>query len=200
MMISEQKFTRYLGAMGLLFLVIGSLGGRWTAPTKVEYVPQVTTVISPPQIVRQFVPTNAERECLAQALFAESRSEEHEGQMAVGSSIMNRVADFRYPDTICGVVEYKTVRNGVTTYHFSYQYKEDDNFYKTARVFANMRVSALEIEAREKAYEIADKILDGERTLPTDSLNYHSTTVKPPWASDLTFLKQIGKHKFYTGF
>lgn len=199
MRIKEQTFTIHLFTIGLLALIIGVLAGHWTTPEKVQYVPQTNTVIET-KIVRQFIPTNSERECLAQAIFAEARSETEKGQLAVGSSIANRMDDPRYPDTLCGVVEYKTVRNGKVTYHFSYQYKEDDNFYKTARVFANMRVTSKEIEARELAYEVADKILGGERNLPDDSLNYHSTAVSPDWANKLTFHVQIGKHKFYRGF
>jgi len=195
MIISEQKFIQYLALMGAMFMVIGFVSGRWTATPeiKTEYVTKTRTEV---KIVRQFVTSNVERECLAQAIYSESRSESQLGQLAVGSVIMNRVSDNRYPDTICGVVEYKN--KGV--YHFSYQYRKDPNFYHTARVFANMQVSAIELEAREKAYEVADKILDGERNLPETSLNYHSTAVSPDWAKDLTFYKQIGLHKYYTGF
>jgi len=201
MHISHTKYIRSLGLLGAATILCGFAMGRFTAVPEIEIETKIEKVLQPAQIVRQFIPTNAERECLAKAIYAEARSESDEGQLAVGSSINNRVADSRYPNTFCGVVQYKTVRKGVTTYHFSYQDKNDPNFYHTARVFANMHVTALEIDAREKAYEAADKIiLDGVNVLPKDSMNYHSTKVKPDWSEKLTFHKQIGEHIFYKGF
>ena len=43
--------------------------------------------------------------CLATAIFFESRGEPKLGQMAVGQVILTRVADYRYPDTVCEVVK-----------------------------------------------------------------------------------------------
>ena len=43
--------------------------------------------------------------CLALNLYFEARDQPVVGQLAVGFSTMNRVADERYPDTVCGVVK-----------------------------------------------------------------------------------------------
>ena len=43
--------------------------------------------------------------CLALNLYFEARSESIAGQLMVGFSTMNRVADTRYPNTVCGVVK-----------------------------------------------------------------------------------------------
>ena len=42
--------------------------------------------------------------CMALALYFEARGEPVVGQIAVGHVISNRVADPRYPDTVCEVV------------------------------------------------------------------------------------------------
>lgn len=192
---NSEKLVRQFALMGVLFLIIGLVVGRWTTPPKI-ITEIVTEVQIETQIVRQFIPTNVERECLAKAVFAEARSESFDGQLAVAQVITNRVADARYPNTICGVVRYKNKR----TYHFSYQYRKDPNFYKTARVFADMQVNAQELKAREIAYEVADRALDGLDILPKSSFNYHSVAVQPDWADKLTFHKKVGQHLFYTGY
>ena len=42
--------------------------------------------------------------CLALNLYFEARSESIAGQLMVGFSTMNRVADTRYPNTVCGAL------------------------------------------------------------------------------------------------
>lgn len=51
--------------------------------------------------------TEDDRECLARAMFFESRRSSREGLIAVGSVVMNRVESEQYPDTICKVVAQK---------------------------------------------------------------------------------------------
>ena len=46
----------------------------------------------------------AEENCLARAVYFESRSESDLGQLAVAKVILNRVKDPNYPKSICGVV------------------------------------------------------------------------------------------------
>jgi spore germination cell wall hydrolase CwlJ-like protein len=46
----------------------------------------------------------SERECLTRAMYFESNRSSEEGMMAVGTVVMNRVADNRYPKSVCGVV------------------------------------------------------------------------------------------------
>ena len=54
------------------------------------------------------VPLNANaksaQECLATAIYHESRSLDVEEQKKVGKVILNRVEDERFPSTVCGVV------------------------------------------------------------------------------------------------
>lgn len=46
----------------------------------------------------------SERECLMRAMYFESQRSSDEGMFAVGTVVMNRVADPRYPRSVCGVV------------------------------------------------------------------------------------------------
>lgn len=57
-----------------------------------------------------------ERECLMRAMYFESNRSSHEGMIAVGTVVMNRVNSSAYPRTICGVVgQRKQFAPGVLT-------------------------------------------------------------------------------------
>jgi spore germination cell wall hydrolase CwlJ-like protein len=46
----------------------------------------------------------SEKECLMRAMYFESNRSSAEGMLAVGTVVMNRYNDPRYPKTVCGVV------------------------------------------------------------------------------------------------
>jgi len=47
------------------------------------------------------------KECLMRAMYFESNRSSAEGMLAVGTVVMNRLGDSRYPKTVCGVVGQK---------------------------------------------------------------------------------------------
>ncbi|KQX42822.1 spore-cortex-lytic enzyme prepeptide [Devosia sp. Root436] len=49
----------------------------------------------------------SEKECMMRAMYFESNRSSAEGMLAVGTVVMNRVNDARYPRTVCGVVGQK---------------------------------------------------------------------------------------------
>lgn len=49
----------------------------------------------------------SEKECLMRAMYFESNRSSSEGMLAVGTVVMNRLYDARYPKTVCGVVGQK---------------------------------------------------------------------------------------------
>lgn len=49
----------------------------------------------------------SEKECLMRAMYFESNRSSSEGMLAVGTVVMNRLNDPRYPKTVCGVVGQK---------------------------------------------------------------------------------------------
>ena len=49
----------------------------------------------------------SEKECLMRAMYFESNRSSSEGMLAVGTVVMNRLYDSRYPKSVCGVVGQK---------------------------------------------------------------------------------------------
>ena len=122
---------------------------------------------------------DGEQDCLAKAVYFESRGEPIEGQLAVAEVVMNRAASGRYPTGLCDVITQKA--------QFS--------FIRNGRFPTPDEAS----EAWRKAVAIAriasDKLVS---TLPSDVLWYHAEYVAPAWGKRLTRTAQIGLHIFYS--
>ncbi|NNC48517.1 MAG: cell wall hydrolase [Sphingomonas sp.] len=119
---------------------------------------------------------NAQMECLAGAVYFETRGESLEGQLAVARVIANRAESGRFPDSYCGVVfqrsQFSFVRGG-----------------KMPSIKRNSK-------AWKRAVAIA-RIVDGEHhesQIP-DALFFHARYVNPRWR--LTRLGRIDNHIFY---
>jgi N-acetylmuramoyl-L-alanine amidase len=151
----------------------------------VQTVQTVATAVQQPPSLPQLVATNTsadtldeESQCLATAVYFESRGEPLEGQLAVANVVINRAQSGRYPTDWCGVVKQKAqfsfVRNG--------QFPHID--------------AGCEAWAKAQAIaRIAAKNLMTE--LPQDVLWYHANYVAPRWRNSLTKVSQIGAHIFY---
>ena len=114
--------------------------------------------------------------CLALAIYHEGRGENLTGQRAVASVVLNRVQDPRYPDTVCGVVwEPKQ-------FSFTHDGKPEKMY---------------EVEAREKAMQVAEEALQGNG-LNITSTHYHSNKVRPYWKTHYKLDGRVGNHLFYT--
>lgn len=110
--------------------------------------------------------------CLATAVYFEARGEPLAGQMAVAQTIMNRVEDDRYRDTVCGVV-----------------YAPDQFSWAAAR-------PTMPNNARARAATaVAEDVLEGE-TYPTNATHFHSGP-PPVWTKHFKRLERIGGHVFY---
>jgi spore germination cell wall hydrolase CwlJ-like protein len=113
---------------------------------------------------------------MAIAVYFEARSEPIDGQRAVAEVIMNRVADGRYPDTVCGVVFEDR----------QFSFTHDGNSL-------TMRPS----KAKDIAIEVAKSVLES----PDDSItstHYHADYVNPYWSKAYDREFTIGRHIFYT--
>ncbi|WIJ24277.1 cell wall hydrolase [Devosia sp. RR2S18] len=128
----------------------------------------------------------SEVDCLATAIYYEARGESRDGQMAVAQVILNRVADKRYPDSICGVV---------------YQNKHKRNACQFSFACDGVPETRSETKAWNLAMEIAEKATDSEPLVAELHLatHYHANYVNPNWAPKMQKLKQIGQHIFYRG-
>ncbi|RYE38242.1 MAG: cell wall hydrolase, partial [Hyphomicrobiales bacterium] len=49
----------------------------------------------------------SDKECMMRAMYFESNRSSPDGMLAVGTVVMNRLYDGRYPKSVCGVVGQK---------------------------------------------------------------------------------------------
>lgn len=126
------------------------------------------------------VASDQDQDCLASAVYFESRGEPIEGQLAVANVVLNRAASGRYPPDLCQTI----------TQHAQF------SFVRHGRIPMADRAS----EAWRKAVAIAhiaeDKLAQAE--VPASVLWYHATYVSPSWGKRLTRETQIGLHIFYS--
>ena len=99
--------------------------------------------------------TDKDLEHLALVIYQEAGGDMYsdETRLMVGTVVMNRVADDRFPDTILDVI----LQRG--------QY---GRLFWTGPMWPARRWEAVEAHAVERAYTIAERILNGERALPAD--------------------------------
>lgn len=148
---------------------------------------KIKTVTSSDSIVfKKLLSTHSVNElrCLALTIYFEARSESETGQRAVGHVVMNRVADRRYPDSVCEVVH----QGGERTRHrcqFSWWCDGQSD-------------EPVNRKAWDKSLRIARKIYFGDLKDTTDgALWYHAVYVKPYWSNILIQGEKIGQHIFY---
>ena len=125
-----------------------------------------------------------EQQCLAEAIYFESRSEPEEGQAAVAQVILNRVKSGLYPPSVCGVVYQNRHRHMACQFSFACEGK-------------SLRVT--DQESWSKAVRIARAVTDGQTYLAEigGATHYHATYVRPRWARKLERMDKIGVHVFY---
>lgn len=132
-----------------------------------------------------FVMTSAQRlqaeaeqtECLALNIYHEARGESVMGQIAVAHVTLNRVADRRWPSTICEVV-YQPKQ-------FSWTHMVKDH---TPKIGFNWTL----------AQNLAQAVIRGVDEDNTDgAVYYHADYVNPVWNRNLTITNIYGAHIFY---
>jgi spore germination cell wall hydrolase CwlJ-like protein len=126
-----------------------------------------------------------ERYCLAAAVYYEARGEPHSGQMAVAQVVLNRVADPRYPNTICGVV-----------------FQDENQRHRCQFSFAcdGRPERPRPGEAWTRSLELAKEFQDGTRYSEVeDATHYHASYVRPSWSrsNEMRRVGRIGGHIFY---
>lgn len=119
-----------------------------------------------------------EMECLAGAIYFESRGEPIDGQLAVGQVVVNRAASGRFPSDYCGVVyqkaQFSFVRGGKMP-------RIDRSSPAWARATKIARI------AHEGLWESA----------AGDALFFHANYVKPSWSRTKLARATIDTHIFY---
>lgn len=122
-------------------------------------------------------------QCLATAIYFESRGEPLAGQIGVAEVVLNRAESPQYPATVCGV----TLQGAGSGRGCQFSYACDGH--------ADVMTSPV---ARARAEKIARLMLDGHpRAITGGATNFHATYVSPSWSRTLTRTAAIGAHVFY---
>lgn len=125
--------------------------------------------------------------CLAMNDYWEARGESLQGRVAVAHVVLNRVADSRYPDTVCDVVHQHLVPDVAHACQFSWTC---DGRSDTPTNETSWR----------RSLQLAAAMLEGDSAIddPTGgALWYHAATVRPTWVAQLVEANVIGAHTFY---
>ena len=130
--------------------------------------------------------------CLALNTYHEAKNQSMIGQVATAQVVMNRVADSRYPNTVCEVVKQGPKYKGsdVPVRHkcqFSWfcdgksdEPRKDSKEWRMAQEYARIVLSG----------RIVLDVTEG-------ATHYHATYVKPAWAKAKTRTTRIESHIFY---
>jgi spore germination cell wall hydrolase CwlJ-like protein len=120
---------------------------------------------------------DSEHECLAGAVYFESKGESLQGQLSVAEVVLNRTRSGRFPASICGVVKQRS--------QFS--------FIRAGRFPPIARSSAAWRKAVGVARVAMQDLADGPAPR---ALFFHATYVSPGWRG-LTKVATVGNHVFY---
>jgi spore germination cell wall hydrolase CwlJ-like protein len=120
---------------------------------------------------------DSEHECLANAVYFESKGESLHGQLSVAEVVLNRARSGRFPASVCAVVKQRG--------QFS--------FVRGGRLPSVPRASAAWRKAVAIAHIAREDLADGPAP---KALFFHATRVKPGWRG-LTRVATVGNHIFY---
>lgn len=122
--------------------------------------------------------------CMALNVYHESRSENLKGQVAVANVTLNRVADSKWPNDVCSVVEQGYTK-GKPNCQFSW-YCDGKSDTPTDTV------------SWARAVLVANDVMMGYIPDITEgATHYHAKYVNPYWSKSFTRTVEIGSHIFY---
>jgi spore germination cell wall hydrolase CwlJ-like protein len=187
------------GVWGLAILIAATLSGcagqPAAPPIEATQTPVATPAIpSPTQLAslttgqeqqeperKRIELSDADFNCLVQAVYFEAGRETPEGQRAVAEVVLNRMRDPRFPKSVCEVIHDSNKRGC----QFSWWCDGKSDATPDANRWAN-------------AKEAVNDVLDGTYPDPTKgALFYHARFVRPVWSKKLTKTAMIGGHIFY---
>ena len=156
----------FLGRLGLILALIGTVSG--CATTSSAEVSLSRNGFTPADVA-----------CMAEAIYHEARGTGEEGRVAVGEVILNRVADPRFPDTVCAVVDDNC--------QFSYRCDAiPDDEFGNPTAYARARATSFEL------------MTSNEEDITSGALFFHAETMRPnSWFSSLPRVGTFGGNIFY---
>ena len=130
--------------------------------------------------------------CMAVNIYHEAGNQSMIGQMAVGQVVLNRVADKRFPNTVCEVV-----KQAVT-------YKKSDKPIRWKCQFTwycDGKKDEPDFDSRTWRLALDHASILINKTILLDvtegATHYHATYVRPAWAKTKTRTTRIDRHIFY---
>ncbi|MDB5506346.1 MAG: spore-cortex-lytic enzyme prepeptide [Devosia sp.] len=137
-------------------------------------VPQRATAAIDAELAAPLAATSSERDCLMRAMYFESNRGSDDGLFAVGTVVMNRVADPKYPKSICTVVGQP---NQFATGIMSNPMNEDASVQRIAA--------------------IADRLLAGERHPAVGTAKFFHQAGLTFGYSNMHYVLEAGGNAFY---
>ena len=175
---------RRAAAFALSLLFLASCATESAGPPTTPPPPVVSSL--PPEPVTPPAPSYADDElgCLALTVYWEGKSESREGQVAIAHVVLNRVADARFPHTICGVVhDGGQSARGRCQFKWWCDGKSD---------------TPSDPVQWAKAQRIAREESKAGTSDPTNgALFFHARSVDPGWTHVHKRVAAIGGHVFY---
>lgn len=178
---------------GVLIITIASTIHTDQPPA---YIPQPMVEMPIPLIEDAMVELDkAEFECLRTNMYFEARNQRTDNAfIAVGYTVLNRVSDPRYPNTICGVVQQARRDSSGNVIRNKCQFSW---FCDGKPDIPNLN-HPIERKAWERATEMAALVMRNEVDNPIGRATmYHATYVSPHWKKAFTVVAQIETHIFY---
>ena len=121
--------------------------------------------------------------CLAQTIHFEAHRGSPEGQRAVGHVVLNRVADARFPNSICAVVRQGGTARFACQFHWYCDGLSDE---------------PTDADSWRDAVTAAWAVFANPADDPTrGALFFHNDSVSPGWARRLERIGRIGWHTYY---
>ena len=135
--------------------------------------------------------------CLALNTYHEAKNQSMIGQVATAQVVMNRVADSRFPNTICEVVKQGPHRPSWEDPNKEYpiRHKCQFSWYCDGKSDEPKKDS----KSWRKAQDVAFLVLYDKIKLDVTEVatHYHATYVRPSWAKTKRRTTRIEKHIFY---
>jgi|TARA_B100001105_G_scaffold253564_1_gene247382 spore germination cell wall hydrolase CwlJ-like protein len=154
--------------------------------------------------------SEADIKCLTENMYHEARSDGYAGMYATTMVVMNRVADWRYPDTVCEVVKQGPIKESWTTAQHDYLLQEERVYFPVINKcqFSWYCDGREDTMYDEESLHIAEKIAhlvlgvydaNSVVDITEGATHYHTTAVSPYWINGRGMAKitQIGSHIFY---
>lgn len=118
--------------------------------------------------------SQSQRECMTRVMYFESNRSSDEGMLAVGTVVMNRMADPRYPKSVCAVVGQK-------------------NQFAPGVMHKPMK----EKRSLQRAGRMAEAVLNGARhpAIP-HAKHFHQAGLRFPY-NNMHYVLEAGGNEFY---